>query len=264
MGCSRQEGTDQYYPTRAKWLSPVALTHCLLFQVACAKKLLLGQLNATGEDTVDLTLKALQEILTGPAARFHGQPPSPPVGRLASRTTPPSAHSGAAVAAAAGAAGAAAAAAAAAPPHPAPPPVVGMGALGAVMAAGQNRVLQSVRTAAAPVAPTLPCAPAQSPITQLDAVAAPPLMASVAAKQPLPLPQQLQLHPQAQPQPQPQHPAGGLARGGAGAAPKQISTRKKRRSSRSSDGKPRAQTVHVSALGGSGGSGGGGGGGGSG
>jgi len=70
MGCSRQEGTDQYYPTRAKWLSPVALTHCLLFQVACAKKLLLGQLNATGEDTVDLTLKALQEILTGPAARF--------------------------------------------------------------------------------------------------------------------------------------------------------------------------------------------------
>jgi len=193
----------------------VALTHCLLFQVACAKKLLLGQLNATGEDTVDLTLKALQEILTGPAARFHGQPPSPPVGRLASCTTPPSAHSGAAVAAAAGAA---AAAAAAAPPHPAPPPVVGMGALGAVMAAGQNRVLQSVRTAAAPVAPTLPCAPAQSPMTQLDAVAAPPLMASVAAKQPLPLPQQLQLHPQAQPQPQPQHPAGGLARGGAGAA----------------------------------------------
>jgi len=92
----------------------------------------------------------------------------------------------------------------------------------ALMAAGQNRVLQSVRTAAAPVAPTLPCAPAQSPMTQLDAVAAPPLMASVAAKQPLPLPQQLQLHPQAQPQPQ--HPAAGLARGGAGAAPKRRRT----------------------------------------
>jgi hypothetical protein len=117
--------------------------------VACAKKLLLGQLNATGEDTVDLTLKALQEILTGPAARFHGQPPSPPVGRLASCTTPPSAHSGAAVAAAAGAA---AAAAAAAPPHPAPPPVVGIGALGAVMAAAQRQPAAQAAAAAAAVA----------------------------------------------------------------------------------------------------------------
>ena len=74
-------------------------------------------------------------------------------------------------------------------------------------AAGQNRVLQSIRAAWVAVAPALPCAPAQTQMNQCGAGVAPPLVVSVAAKQPPVLAKPLQL------QPQPPAAAAGRGRG---------------------------------------------------
>ena len=86
-----------------------------------------------------MPMKAIQDILTGPASRFHGQASSPPVGRPAQPASPQRAHGGAVAAAAtaAGGSGGAGNATAAAAPHPRPP-VGTMGALGPVMAAGRR------------------------------------------------------------------------------------------------------------------------------